>query len=161
MSRRVVVQRCPAVPTAPKTAPTVTNFRSASDETMMALFPPNSNKERPSRPATAVATALPIRVEPVADTKGTRGSWLSHSPTAAPPITSPLRPSGAPKDSITRAVIFWQAKAVKGVFSEGFQTHALPQTQASMVFQLHTATGKLKAEMTPTTPKGCHCSYIR
>ena len=27
-------------------------------------------------------------------------------------------------------------------------------------FQLQTATGKLKAEMIPTIPIGCHCSYI-
>ena len=48
----------------------------------------------------------------------------------------------------------------KGVFSLGFQTVTLPQTQASAAFQLHTATGKLKADIIPTIPNGCHCSYI-
>ena len=38
---------------------------------------------------------------------------------------------------------------------------ASPQTRASAVFQDQTATGKLNAEMTPTTPSGCHCSIIR
>ena len=33
--------------------------------------------------------------------------------------------------------------AHKLVFSLGFQMHTLPQTQASILFQLHTATGKL------------------
>jgi len=32
---------------------------------------------------------------------------------------------------------------------------------ASELFQPQTATGKLKAEMMPTTPSGCHCSIIR
>src|SRR5690606_39497305 len=43
----------------------------------------------------------------------------------------------------------WQAKATSGVFSEGFQMTGLPQTMANAVFQDQTATGKLKAEMTP------------
>jgi hypothetical protein len=53
------------------------------------------------------------------------------------------------------------ASAVSGVFSEGFQTTASPQTSASAAFQLQTATGKLKAEITPTTPSGCQVSIIR
>lgn len=45
--------------------------------------------------------------------------------------------------------------------SEGFQTTELPQTMASAAFHDHTATGKLKAEITPTTPSGCQVSIIR
>ena len=54
-----------------------------------------------------------------------------------------------------------QAMAVKGVFSEGFQIEVFPQTAAIIEFQDQTATGKLNAEIIPTTPSGCHCSYIR
>ena len=36
-----------------------------------------------------------------------------------------------------------------------------PQTQAMALFHAHTATGKLNAEMTPTTPSGCHCSIMK
>ena len=50
---------------------------------------------------------------------------------------------------------------MSSVFSDGFQTTASPQTRASAVFHDHTATGKLKALITPTTPSGCHCSIIR
>ena len=50
--------------------------------------------------------------------------------------------------------------AVKGVFSEGFHTQTFPQTNAIAAFQDQTATGKLNAEIIPTTPKGCHCSNI-
>ena len=48
----------------------------------------------------------------------------------------------------------------RGVFSEGFQTQTSPHIQAKAVFQAQTATGKLNAEMIPTTPIGWYCSYI-
>ena len=41
------------------------------------------------------------------------------------------------------------ASAVSGVFSDGFHTTVSPQTRASAAFHDQTATGKLKAEMTP------------
>jgi hypothetical protein len=53
------------------------------------------------------------------------------------------------------------ASAVSRVFSEGFHTTASPHTKASAAFQDHTATGKLKAEMTPQTPSGCQVSIMR
>ena len=53
------------------------------------------------------------------------------------------------------------ASAVSGVFSDGFHTTESPQTRASAAFHDHTATGKLKAEITPTTPSGCQVSIIR
>jgi hypothetical protein len=46
-------------------------------------------------------------------------------------------------------------------FLLGFQMLTFPQTAAIMAFQLQTATGKLKAEIMPTAPIGCHCSYMR
>ena len=52
-------------------------------------------------------------------------------------------------------------RAQRTVFGEGFHTVALPQMAERNAFQDHTATGKLNAEMTPTTPSGCHCSYMR
>ena len=50
---------------------------------------------------------------------------------------------------------------MSGVSSEGFHTTVSPQTRASALFQAHTATGKLNAEITPTTPRGCHVSMSR
>ena len=47
-----------------------------------------------------------------------------------------------------------------GVFSEGFHTTGSPQTMAMAKFQDHTATGKLKALITPTGPSGCQVSSI-
>src|SRR6185437_374778 len=57
--------------------------RSAEGVTMVAALPPNSNSERPKRAATAVPTARPMRVLPVAETRATRGSLTRASPSAA------------------------------------------------------------------------------
>ena len=46
----------------------------------------------------------------------------------------------------------WQASAVSGVLSLGFQITGSPHTSASAAFHDHTATGKLKAVMTATGP---------
>ena len=69
-------------------------------------------------------------------------------------------PSGKLFSFNTAAIMFWQAIVHKGAFSEPFQTQTSPQIQAKAVFQAQTATGKLKAEMIPTTPIECHCSLI-
>ena len=68
--------------------------KSAVGDRIMALLPPNSSKLLPKRAATATATALPMRVLPVADTNGTRTSLASHSPTSRPPTTKLETPSG-------------------------------------------------------------------
>src|SRR4051812_34452288 len=152
--RRVVVQRWPAVPTAPNAAPIRAMSRSASFVMIIALFPPSSNRLLPSLCATDAARALPILVLPVAETRGMRVSELIHSPTSFPPTTRLFTPSGTPFFLNTLAAIFWQAMAHNGVFSLGFQIQTFPHTQASIAFQLHTATGKLKAEIIPTIPNG-------
>ncbi len=102
-----------------------------------------------------------MAVEPVAETTGTRGSSTSAWPAARAPMTSCDRPSGAPAFFAAASNRAWVASAVSGVFSEGFQTQVSPATSASAAFQDQTATGKLKAEMIPTTPTGCHVSIMR
>ncbi len=61
----------------------------------------------------------------------------------------------------TRSAMRMVATAESGVLGAGFQRVASPQTAASAAFHAQTATGKLNALMTPTTPSGCHCSYMR
>ena len=48
---------------------------------MMALFPPNSRRERPKRSPTIFPALRPTRVEPVTEIKGTRLSAKKLSPT--------------------------------------------------------------------------------
>src|SRR5690606_3984538 len=69
--------------------------------------------------------------------------------------------SGKPPARRASLQIFIEAIADSGVFGEGFQMQMSPQTAAMKAFQDQTATGKLKAEMMPTRPSGCHCSYMR
>src|SRR5208283_4159401 len=66
MMRRVVVQRWPAVPTAPNRMARMAKSRSAVGATMMALLPPSSRRLRPRRRLTISPTWRPILVEPVA-----------------------------------------------------------------------------------------------
>ncbi len=44
--------------------------------------------------------------------------------------------------------------AHRGTFEDGFHRLVSPQIVAIIVFQDQTATGKLKALMVPTTPRG-------
>ncbi len=129
---------------------------------MAALLPPSSSTARAKRAASRGATARPMAVDPVAETSGTSGCSTRASPISRPPTSTLESPSGAsPKRAAARSNRAWTARAVSGVFSEGFQTTGSPQTRASAAFQDHTATGKLKAEITPTTPSGCQVSIIR
>ncbi len=70
-------------------------------------------------------------------------------------------PSGAPSSAIARRSRASQPSAHRGASSEGFHTTGSPHTRATEVFQDHTATGKLNAEITPTTPSGCQTSCRR
>ena len=97
-----------------------------------------------------------------------RSSATNCSPAERSPMTTELNPAREPEGAssacdswITRSRIDWHAIAQIGVFSEGFQTTGSPQTRARAAFQAQTATGKLKAVMTPTGPTGCHCSISR
>src|SRR5439155_764187 len=67
ITRRVDVQRCPAVPTAPKKIDCVAISISALGATTSALLPPSSMMVLPSRPWTVFATFKPMPTEPVAD----------------------------------------------------------------------------------------------
>src|SRR5439155_16071966 len=104
---------------------------------------------------TAFATFRPIPTEPVADTSGTRRSSANFCPTVLrSPINKVKIAGSAPVSRHTRSAIFVTAIAVSGVFSEGFQTVASPQTAASAAFHDQTATGKLNAVITAMTPSG-------
>ena len=155
------MHRCPVVPTAPKSSARNASSRSAEGVTITALLPPSSNKVRPSRFDTAFATCFPIRVEPVADTSGTRRSSASSAPIVASPVTRLNMAGSMPASRLTCSAIFTHAIAVSGAFSEGFQRVAFPQTTAITLFHDQTATGKLNAEIMPTSPRGCHCSSMR
>src|SRR5947199_7811661 len=100
--------------------------------------------------------------EPVAEINGIRASSASFWPTVLrSPINNVKIAGSAPVSRQTRSAILVTAIAVSGVFSEGFQIVASPHTAARAAFQDQTATGKLNAVITATTPSGCHCSINR
>jgi len=127
---------------------------------MIALLPAHSSSTFPKRAATVVAMSRPTADEPVNDTSAMRGSATSARVPALSAIAS-VKIGGSDNSDITRFASDCTASAASGVFGDGFHTTALPQIAASIAFHAQTATGKLKAEITPTTPSGCHCSYIR
>ena len=49
----------------------------------------------------------------------------------------------------------------QGGLRRGLPHRRVAADAARNAFHDHTATGKLNAEITPTTPSGCHCSYMR
>ena len=135
--------------------------KSAVGAKIMALLPPSSSKHLPKRSATFGPTSRPMRVLPVALTKAMSLFSTSALPISVLPNMICDKCAGAsPNFAKAFSNNAWQAKATSGVFSEGFQMTGLPQTMANAVFQDQTATGKLKAEMTPMTPSGCHVSRM-
>src|SRR6266851_5187664 len=129
-SRRRVVQRWPAVPIAANATPRSVRSRSAVGVTTAALLPPSSRMARAKRCASFGATARPIAVEPVAETKGTLALLTRASPISRPPINTADNPSGAEPPSAlkrfrARPNSASVAKAVRVVFSDGFQTMLL------------------------------------
>ena len=161
ISLRSDVQRWPVVPAAANNAPRTASSISASSITTMALLPPSSSSDLPSRCATFVPTCLPIRTDPVAEMSGSRLSLTIASPTGSTSPMARLNTPSNPDPSITVWQMFCTATAVSGVVGEGFQIIVSPHTAARNAFQDHTATGKLNALMIPTGPSGCHCSYMR
>ena len=160
--RRNVVQRWPHVPTAPNTIPRIASSKSALGATIAALFPPSSSKTLPSLRPTTSATERPIGTEPVALTRATPRFAARDIPTSAPPCAIWCKSSGTQEYSAkTRFRMDCTAAAQSGAFSLGFQITGSPHTNASIAFHAHTATGKLNAEITPTTPSGCHSSLNR
>ena len=142
--------------------PRTARSRSALPETTAALLPPSSSRRaaeplgdrgadeaaHPGRAGGAEQRDAGVVDERLADL-GAAEQHLGERLRCAAARRSPGRaPRGRPA-------------TVSGVGSEGFQTTGSPQTRATAVFHDQTAAGKLKAEITPTTPSGCQVSISR
>ena len=124
-------------------------------------------------------TSLPTLVLPVKEIRGNWGSFAIALPTSAPPQIMLQMAPGRLLSSKTLATILLVAMLQSGVDGAPFQIIVLPQiyfwkwiklrfnidehkfiwiTMARALFQPKTATGKLKAEMMPTVPRGFHIS---
>jgi hypothetical protein len=97
-------------------------------------------------------------VLPVKDKRGTLLSLAIASPISAPPHTVVQTAGETELAASTSWTTLVTAIEVRGVEGAPFHKVQLPQTRLRQWFQPKTATGKLKAVMIPTTPRGFHCS---
>src|SRR4051812_18203130 len=148
------VQRWPAVPKPPNSAPSTASGTFASSITTIGFLPPSSRhgdcRWRPQSSPTFEPTAL----EPVKPTLSTRPSSSDCSRPLN--VSSPLActrfrtPAGTPPARNSLA----SASPSAAAYSAGFQTTAFPHRIAGTRYQAGTATGKLPAVMIAATPTG-------
>ena len=142
--------------------PRVVRSRSADGATIAALLPPSSSSDRPNRAATRGPTSRPIRVDPVRRQQRD-GRVLDQRQPDRGVAEHDLDDVGGEARLVERPR---QQRAGRPARTAAPAPTAStrpvsPQTRAMAVFHDHTATGKLKAEMTPTTPSGCQVSISR
>src|SRR5437763_723803 len=148
------VQRWPAVPNPANSAPSTARSRRADGVTTIGFLPPSSRQgDCRCRPHSS-PIAVPTAVDPVKPTLSTRpASSASARPlnVAAPSALTTCRtPSGRP----ARWNIPASASPQAAAYSAGFHTTVLPVSNAGTRYQEGTATGKLPAVTTATTPTG-------
>ena len=139
---------CMNAPNAPADAAAAT---SAPGSTTRALLPPSSRWARLRLRPQASPTFRPAAVEPVKDTTRISGASDSAAPASAPPVSSCSTPAGRPASSKARMII---TPPVTGVRGSGLRITALPSARAGATERMERISGKLKGEITPTTPAG-------
>jgi len=141
---------------APKTY-SIAFSRSASSQTMIGDFPPNSSPTFFKLVfADASRTTLPIAVEPVNETLEILGWCVIAFPTTEPyPGTMLTTPAGNPA-SLNKEPM---NKHVKGVISLGLKTTQFPAAKAGANFHVPINNGKFQGEIKPTTPNGSLLVY--
>src|SRR5215469_15548098 len=151
MMRLVAVQRCPVVPNAPQTPPSIAKSRLASSSTIIGFLPPSSSEQRLKLLAAVWPTILPTADDPVSETARIVGCSLSGVPTSEPnPVTILRTPRGTPA-----SVSAWTRLNVdSGVSCAGLITQVLPQTIAGSNFQDGIAMGKFQGVIMAHTPTG-------
>ena len=160
------MQRWPAVPIAAKAMARRVRFEiggGADDGAVIAAEFQDRPRKAPRedrRDGAAHAGRARRRDERHAAVCGKRFAGLARAQITEDEEAGALPPP-ARKRASARSNSACAASAVSGVFSDGFQTQALPQTSASAAFHAQTATGKLKADMMPVTPSGCQVSIMR
>mmetsp|Transcript_27058 Transcript_27058/g.36160 ORF Transcript_27058/g.36160 Transcript_27058/m.36160 type:complete len:218 (-) Transcript_27058:290-943(-) len=126
-----------------------------------ALLPPSSRMVLPKRRWTSALTLRPTAVLPVKETRGTRGSCTMAFPMVGPSPVTTVMTLWKPLAFSTSVMTLPRAMVTMETVSAPFQMTWSPQMSARAVFQPQTATGKLKAVMTPTLPTGFQISIIK
>ena len=150
-TRRVVsAQPWPACVHALRAVMKHAEFRSASSSTTAADLPPSSRKTFFSVSAAAAMIFLPVAVDPVKETRSTRGSVVSCSPRPwSDDDTTLSTPAGM---SVSSAAIRATAAAMSGVSGAGLSTTVQPAASAGPILAKLIWLGKFHGVMAPTTP---------
>ena len=153
--RRRVVQRWPQVPTAEKAMARTAMSRSASGRHDHGVVAAQLQQA-------AAQTAGDRLGHGAAHPGGAGGGDQRHARIGGQGLAGlapadqnlgQVRRGIGPNRARARSNMAWVARAVSGVFSDGFQITGSPQTRASAAFQAQTATGKLKARDDPDRPQ--------
>ncbi len=141
---------CPAWVHTVKAAIEQAAPRSASSSTMNADLPPSSRNTFFTVSEAARITDRPVGVDPVNDTRSTRGSVASRAPRAwSLEVTMFTTPGGM---SVSSARIRPTTAAHHGVSGAGLSTIALPAASAGPSLAKLIWCGKFHGVIAPTTP---------
>src|ERR1700761_4459502 len=151
-SRVVSAQPCPACMDAVNAETEHAPFRSASSSTTNADLPPSSKNTFLSVTAASLITLRPVAVEPVNETRSTRGSLASNAPTVwSLEVMTLTTPGGK---SVCSVMISPSTPAHHGVSGAGFSTTVLPAASAGPSLARLIWCGKFHGVIAPTTPTG-------
>ena len=120
-------QAWPAFDSAQCVIPATVRGRSQSPSTMAASFPPISTLAGMPRSAQCTRTLRPVSDEPV-KTQASMPASRSAAPARPSPSSTCASPSGS-----SAARLSTSHPLVRGVYSEGFTTMALPVSSAGSV----------------------------
>ena len=164
ISRRSVVQRWPAVPTAANRIARSARSRSAEGQTIVALLPPSSSSERPKRCATRGPTARPIaRRAGGGDQRHARiVDQRLADVAAAVDRAGPGRPAHRRSARSARSTSAMHGQRESGVFSRRLPDDRIAADQRQRRIPGPDRDGEVEgADHAAPAPSGCHCSIIR
>ena len=119
---------------------------------MKADLPPSSRNTRLRVSAAEAITLRPVAVDPVKETRSTRGSADSIAPRAwSAELTTLSTPAGM---SVSVAARWARAAAAHGVSGAGLSTTVHPAARAGPTLARLIWWGKFHGVMAPTTPAG-------
>src|SRR5690606_4797346 len=124
---------------------------------MNADLPPSSRNTRLRDSAAEAITLRPVAVEPVNDTRSTRGSVDNMAPRAwSDELTTLSTPAGM---SVSVEARWASAAAAQGVSGAGWRTTVHPAARAGPTLARLIWCGKFHGVIAPTTPAGSRSTH--
>mmetsp|Transcript_7288 Transcript_7288/g.18992 ORF Transcript_7288/g.18992 Transcript_7288/m.18992 type:complete len:221 (+) Transcript_7288:824-1486(+) len=154
-TRFVATHACPAFRIFDAASARAATSRSASSKTTKGALPPSSSATFLIVGAHCTSSLRPTAVEPVNETRRTRGSSHIAAPTsgefAREQEMTEKTPGGIPASIASSS----SARADKGVLSAGLTKIVHPAASAGATLRRIIAFGKFQGVIAATTPMGC------